>query len=232
MTANTTTGSNYSGSSRRGLVFDAYAPLTIDSVTVYESTSGSRTIWLRNSSGTYLDSLITTTVTGKQTIALNFSVPAGTGYVLGAAGASYFWRETSGALYPYSIPNLISITGNTASNSGYYFFYNWKIGHSNTCTSARVPVTATVLTGINELTETGFEVFPNPNSGRFEIRLNNQYFQNATVSMMNIIGEVLIEKKINNKEPVQFDASRFPSGIYYIKLQTENGTYVKKVCLK
>jgi hypothetical protein len=94
------------------------------------------------------------------------------------------------------------------------------------------PVTATITTGIKENSETDIDVFPNPNSGKFEIKLNNQYYQDATVSLMNIIGEVLVEKKINNKKPVQFDASSFPSGIYYIKLQTENGTYIKKVCLK
>jgi PKD repeat protein len=228
----TNTGGYYTSSSRQGLTFDALAPFTIDSVTVYEQTSGSRTIWLENSAGTEIDSLVKTVSAGKQTIALNFLVPAGTGYTLGASSKCGFWREKSGASYPYTISNLISITGSTSTNTGYYiYFYNWKVQGAS-CTSARTPVTATVLTGINELTETDFNVFPNPNSGRFEIRLNNQYFQNATVSMMNIIGEVLVEKKINSKELVQFDASSFPSGVYYIKLQAENGTYIKKVCLK
>jgi len=234
MLAKTTNGGYYTSTALWALTFDALSSVNIDSVVVYANSTANRTILLINSNGTIIDSTVVNVASGQHTIPLNFDVMAGTGYQLGIRGGSScnLWRDKSGAVYPYTISGLISITGNTASASGYYYyFYNWKV-RPEVCLSPMTPVTATIATGIKENSETGIDVFPNPNSGIFEIKLNNQYYQEATVSLMNIIGEVLVEKKINNKVNVQFDASSFPSGIYYIKLQTENGTYIKKVCLK
>ncbi|MGD0710455.1 MAG: C1 family peptidase [Bacteroidales bacterium] len=229
MTDSTTNGSNYTGSRRHGLMFDTYIPLTIDSVTVYESTAGSRTIFLENSSGTDLDSVIITTVTGKQTIALNFSVPAGTGYMLGATSACYLWRETSGAAFPYTVPSVISITGSNSSMTGYYYFYNWIIGYSTTCSSVRVPVIATVTNGINEISEGSFAVFPNPNTGSFDIKLFNQNIQNATISITNVLGQTLLEKNVmNNNSPIHIDAENIQQGMYYLMIKTEKGVGVEK----
>ena len=44
-------------------------------------------IWLENSSGTVINSLVTSIASGTQSVTLNFNVPAGTGYVLGTNGA-------------------------------------------------------------------------------------------------------------------------------------------------
>ncbi|MBK7958100.1 MAG: T9SS type A sorting domain-containing protein [Bacteroidetes bacterium] len=51
-------------------------------------------------------------------------------------------RNSAGATYPY-IAGPLSITGNSFSTVYYYWFYNWNI--STGCESARIPVTATVL---------------------------------------------------------------------------------------
>ena len=229
------TGGYYTSSGVQGLIFDALAPVTIKSVTVYSNASASRTILLKNSSGTVINTLTTTIASGTQSVTLNFDVPAGTGYVITCSAGCNLWRDKSGAVYPYSISNLISITGNTAGSAGYYYyFYNWQVQADN-CTSPRTPVVATIIggTGINENSVVDFDVYPNPNSGKFVIQLSNQNFQNATLSMMNIIGEKLIEKKLNNHDiTMQIDASNLPSGIYYIKLQTEKSTFVKKVFIK
>ncbi len=59
----------------------------------------------------------------------------------------------SGSPYPYSIPNVFSVTGNSATNTNdttktdffqgfYYFFYNMKIRTAN-CPTPRAPIVAT-----------------------------------------------------------------------------------------
>jgi len=229
----TSTGGYSTSTLTQGLMFDALNPLTIKNVTVYANTTANRAITLRTKAGAVINSLVSSIPSGTQTINLNFHVPEGTGYVLACTG-SKLWYEKSGTVYPYSVSNLLSITGNTAYADGYYFyFYNWQV-QADSCPSPRTPVVATInASGIKENSVTEFEVFPNPNLGIFEIQFGNQYFQNATLSMMNILGEKLIEKKINNLDiSTKIDASKLPSGIYYIKLQTENGTFIKKVLLK
>ncbi len=136
-------GTNYNGNF--GLIFDVLADLTIKSVKVYSNSTASRTIWLQNSNGMVIDSLVVNIPSGTQTVTLNFHVPAGTGYVLGTYGQNNLWRDNAGANYPYTVTDLISITGNTAAGATnyYYYFYNWQV-QQDPCTSARVPVVATI----------------------------------------------------------------------------------------
>ncbi|HEX5653882.1 MAG TPA: T9SS type A sorting domain-containing protein, partial [Chitinophagaceae bacterium] len=51
-------------------------------------------------------------------------------------------RNTSGAVYPYTIPGVLSITGNSFDPDYWYFLYNWQIGGG--CVSPRTAVVATV----------------------------------------------------------------------------------------
>jgi Zn-dependent metalloprotease len=232
-TLSTSTGGYYTAVGRQGLVFDVLTPLTINSVTVYENVAGSRTIWLRNSSGTYLDSLVTTVAKGTQTITLNFTLPAGTGYVLGAGVANNFWRENSGTTFPYTVSNLISITGNTVPDAlHYYYFYNWQIQQLS-CTSERAAVTAVIepTVGINEFSETDINIFPNPSSTSFDITFGAKNYKNVTVSILNVLGETLMENKITDNNPIHIDVTSFHQGIYFVKLETEKSTYLKKVTI-
>ncbi|MBC8510660.1 MAG: hypothetical protein H8D33_03255, partial [Cryomorphaceae bacterium] len=38
-------------------------------------------------------------------------------------GNSGLYRNDAGAIYPYNIGSIMTITGNSASESGYYYFY-------------------------------------------------------------------------------------------------------------
>jgi len=231
-TLSTSTGGYYTSTARQGLLFDALTALTIQTVTVYEKTAGSRVIFLKNSGGTVIDSLVTTVSAGQQTITLNFPVPAGTGYTLGAAAGSGLWRQTSGAVYPYTIANVISITGNTASSAGYYYyFYNWQVSGAS-CTSARVPVTASIITGINEYSDGNINIYPIPNQGIFNITLDNSNSQNITVSILNVLGAKLLEKEITDStNPIQIDASNLKEGMYFVEVKTNKSTYLRKITI-
>jgi hypothetical protein len=58
----------------------------------------------------------------------------------GTTAASF--RNSTGAVYPYTLSNLLSITGNTFDPVYYYLFYNWQV--SAGCASGLIPVTSTV----------------------------------------------------------------------------------------
>jgi hypothetical protein len=59
------------------LNFDAYNPFKLQSVKVYAKNSGNRTIYLGNSSGTVIQSLIINIPAGKSRVNLNFDQGAG-----------------------------------------------------------------------------------------------------------------------------------------------------------
>ncbi|HNF71883.1 MAG TPA: M4 family metallopeptidase, partial [Chitinophagaceae bacterium] len=142
------TGGNYTNTTRF-MVFDCSQPVTLVSVWVYASSSGNRTIILKNAGGTTLQSVTVNIPTGGSVVTLNMPIPVGTGLQLGLATGSTvnLYRNSTGAVYPYT-NGPISITGNTAAGSPtyYYFFYDWVIKAPD-CYSVRTQATVIVATG-------------------------------------------------------------------------------------
>lgn len=127
-------------------VFDVYQGCTLKTAVVYASTAGNRTFELRNSANAVITSTVINLAVGANTVNLNFALTPGTGYRLGlnASSAVNLYRNSSGAVMPYNIGGLVSITGTSATSGYFYFFYNWQV-QKNNCTSAPIAVTASVL---------------------------------------------------------------------------------------
>jgi hypothetical protein len=151
-----------SGYSNIGLVFDAFAPFTLNSVAIYPvattpSGNVTATIALQDNTGANIQSTTISVPTSvnpgiKTIVPLNFLVPsAGTGYRLvftsaSGGGITGFIREaTTGFTYPYTLSGVASITSAYSggpSSTFYYYFYDWQVVTG--CESARQPVVATV----------------------------------------------------------------------------------------
>lgn len=128
------------------LIFDCYTACTLNSVWVDVSGGGNRTIELRNSNGTVLQSTTVNIPNGQGRVNLNFNIPVGQNLQLGWTSTSQpnFYRNNDGSNYPYNLNGVISIKNSSANQPGYYYaFYDWDIS-SPLCTSARIPVNITV----------------------------------------------------------------------------------------
>jgi PKD repeat protein len=139
-------GSFFTGNTFHYLSFDAKAGFVLKRVRVYANTAGTRNIQLRNAQGQVMQTKSVSIPQGESTVELGFQIGPGEGYQLGLPGgaSNNLFRNNSGAEYPYEIPGLLSITGNSAGNPAfYYYFYDWEITAS--CKSEPVPVTALVL---------------------------------------------------------------------------------------
>ncbi len=138
------TGGYFTNTNYHNVIFDCSSPVQLVSVLVYAQSSGNRTITLMNSSGTTLASATVNIPTGQSRVTLNFDIPVGTNFELGIQGTTNLYRNQSGAVYPYTIANVISLTGSNAGTPGYYyFFYDWEV-QGSPCISARTPVVASV----------------------------------------------------------------------------------------
>jgi len=86
----------------------------------------------------------------------------------------------------------------------------------------------TTATGITELSniEYNFKIFPNPTNDKITIQTDNQK-ESYTLEILNAIGQVILNKKINQIE--QADLSGNSAGVYFLKIQTGNNTIVKKI---
>ena len=155
-------GGYFTSSTYHYLIFTSINGFKLVSVWVNANTAGNRTIELRSSAGTVLQSAIVNIPAGQSRITLNFNVPAGTDLQLGTAGPNDLYRNSAGATYPYSLAGIVSITGNSAGDLGYYYyFYDWEVKQS--CTSSLIPVTATInpVLPAPEITQSGDTLYSN-----------------------------------------------------------------------
>lgn len=159
-----------------GLVFDAFQGFTLDSVTVYPGNAGDVVINLLDAGGTVLSSVtvpVTATGNAPERIAVGLSIPVGTDLRLNAVGTTTgnLYRNSNGAVYPYSAPGLVEITGPINNLGGfYYFYYNWAIT-ANFCEGPRVAVPVSVAddaTAAFSFSATDLDVsFTNASTGTF-----------------------------------------------------------------
>jgi N-acetylneuraminic acid mutarotase len=106
------------------LIFDSYDNCLIRSCDVFLENSKSLTFELRNDNGVVIDDTTLYVFAGKQNIILNFNVPISSNLQLGVSdNNSGLFRNETGAAFPYNIADMISITGSSASQPGYYYFY-------------------------------------------------------------------------------------------------------------
>ena len=132
-----------------GLVFDAFQAFTLDTVDVYPTAAGTVAVALQNSAGTTLQTASFAVAAGGGTtavpLALNFTVPAGTGLRLITTSNPALVREASLGGFPYGVGSVASVTAGFLPpnpNTSYYYFYNWR--YTAGCESPRTAVTATV----------------------------------------------------------------------------------------
>lgn len=135
-------GIQQSSNNMEGLVFDVFSPFAIKSVKVYAGEAGSRLIGLRNPNGTSLTKLVSIPE-GEQRIELNFNVTPGEGWELFLKGGKPLGLSLGGELFPYVIPNILTIRKSTQSVVFYHYFYDWEVEYPYFC--GRAPVEVDVL---------------------------------------------------------------------------------------
>ncbi|RMG20291.1 MAG: PKD domain-containing protein [Bacteroidetes bacterium] len=131
-------GGFHDNSSTQYLIFDALEEIQIVSVLVRSNVFKDRKIMLWDANDRVLDSAIVRIESGLKRIELDFRIPAGSGYKIGGTQMGLY-RNNSGPEYPYVLEDVLSITGSSAGEDYYYYFYDWEV-RGAPCISLQVPL--------------------------------------------------------------------------------------------
>lgn len=221
----------------RGLYFDVLSPIILNTVDVYSGSAGNRTIEILDGNGNlYKDTtvFIPASPSTPTAVILDLPIYPGTNYFIKCRGLVDLFRNSSGAVYPYTSPSVNITNSNAGSPGYYYFFYNWN--YTNIiCNTGRTPVTGTVYTcsSVEEMFASGsFNVYPNPNHGTFDLTFETLVRDNFTVRIYNAIGEVVFEEKADNLSGVfkrKIDLTHAGKGIYMLEVSNGKDEAFKKV---
>jgi hypothetical protein len=136
-------------------------------------------------------------------------------------GVSYQWMSnTSPILYQGPI---INVQASTNTN------FTVVATGANGCTGKAVLVqNISECTGIEKINGSlsGIRIYPNPTAGEFAIEFGNS--NNKTVEVTDISGRVILSTS-SASEQVNININNLASGVYYVKVQSENASKVVKV---
>ncbi len=245
---NHTGASNYSATAFNGAdIFDVMNTCTLQSVKIITDSAGTREIDLLNNSGVVIDSMLVTLPADTTVVTLNWTIPTGTGYQLTTktsvnqtsfgVAAPWLRRSNSGVNYPYTISNVINITGSNQGAQYYYYFYDWVVVPSPTiCTSSRVPVVAMIgTTGINSLAyNNGIQIYPNPATAEVYVTFENNVSSVALVQLTDVAGRVVgnwsFDKPAQGQK-LELNVNSISAGTYLLNISTDGKKAVQKLVI-
>jgi hypothetical protein len=219
------------------LYFNVAQPVVINSVKVYSDSAINRTIMVLDAAGNMVQGGTFFVPSGEQIIPVNFAIPPGNGYEFRVTTADvYFYRNNNGVSYPYTdATGTVTITGSTAGNSFYYWFYDWQISiEGSQCPGPQTLVTVNVdaCLGVDENADilSNMNIYPNPNDGLFTFNLNLPGTADFQFSVVDVLGKTIFNKNeqmVTGSYIKSVDLQGATSGIYFATLQLEGKTYVK-----
>ena len=88
-----------------------------------------------------------------------------------------------------------------------------------------------ITNDIEESTQQGYSVSPNPFSSRLNLNFDPPQNENAFLKIINTIGGTVVEKQIKLEDQT-VNLSELPEGIYFLSIQNGNGIFTKKILKK
>lgn len=77
-----------------------------------------------------------------------------------------------------------------------------------------------------------YVVFPNPAVDYISITNNSNSYSECIITVISINGQVMLTQKINNQRRILLNVMSFAKGVYFIKIQDEKETVVKKIMIQ
>jgi PKD repeat protein len=138
--------------------------------------------------------------------------------------------------------------------------YTWTFGDGNTSTQGTVAHTYNVMgtytatltgsigdcfasdviivnVGVVDVPQIDLEqavtVYPNPNNGQFNLKLDLNSAENVSIELFSSIGQLVASQVLGsvNNAVLNFDLSNEAEGFYFVKVTTSAGTVTKTITL-
>ncbi len=230
-------GNIYNG----GIIFDCYRPFVLHSVRVFTDTPGPRIIELQDETGTVVASRAVDVQSADTVLVLDLPVAPGQNWLLTTNEASNlehfgfqsprFQRSDQNVMYPYVVPNVLSIHDSPYGAAFYYYFYDWEVEVPPlVCESERVPVELFVWppVAVEEVPAQelpALDVWPNPAEAVVHVRLPCLFaFRQMTpgqvpvLRVYDVTGRRMMEVPATQCAEWQLDVSHLPKGIYLLEV--------------
>lgn len=246
----TNTGSAFSGSNalNYAIEFDVLQPCVINEFTVYTDTVfGVRKVLVKDqATNATVASALFDVQTPTSTVTVNLSLQPGSYYIttddvqnniLWGNGGPRLKRSNSQVSYPYTFPNVLSMTSSDQGSQYYYYFYDWKVSTQPTvCLGNMIPVLVDVVTGMNNASNVeGLELYPNPTAEILFVKAGKEINSSIQLSFTDVAGRLVQQNSFNNLSVGQnqgVDISTLAKGVYFVKVKTTQSENIQRIVVE
>ncbi len=152
-----------------------------------------------------------TSLTAAQIVQYRNCTPVGT-----EAGLAGFWNLEEGT-------GITTADNSSNSNTGTLM--------NGAAWSTDVQAFSCSGAGIEELGNNVFSVFPNPSNGNFNVVFNKP-LNGAVINLYNTLGEVCFEEKSTTGLIREINLKNISSGVYFMKISSDNKQSVQKIIIQ
>ena len=86
-----------------------------------------------------------------------------------------------------------------------------------------------VLTDIGEIDDTQFNIYPNPNTGKFKIDFMGNPYPDAEIYIVSFRGQKMQNMNTLNRNEIDIDLSYYPNGVYLVVIKTADKVVTKRI---
>ena len=142
-----------------------------------------------------------------------------------------WYLEPASAGIIYGFGDAIDILWNQHEDDAEVTLWAWA---NNGCESVSKHISL-IGYSTSEWHSIDFEIFPNPTEGKVNLVVGETLQGKAIIEVYNLLGERMMTKNMSRLlqgETISLDLSHLVSGLYIVKLSTENGSCSKKVSVR
>jgi hypothetical protein len=157
--------------------------------------------------------------------------------ILWGNGGPRLKRSNTGVSYPYTFPNILSMTSSDQGSQYYYYFYDWKVSTQPTvCIGDRIPVEVTTDASINETNNIeGIALYPNPSTENLFIRSTMHVNSTVQVNFTDVAGRLVQQNNFNNLNVGQnqtININALAKGVYFVKVKTAKSESIQRIVVE
>lgn len=216
----------YAGNSTNTYLWNTGA--TSPSITV--SSAGTYSVLATNSSGCKTSDIINISTKAKPTVSLVFS--GQTKFCPTESGRTLTEGTPSGGTYIGAGVSGNTFNANQAGQGVYIIAYNYTDPSTGCNNISKDTLVVNPCVGVEELNETiSLNVYPNPSNGIYTVELNTLTEMSGQITVSSIDGKLVYRSDVSGNGLIyhSVNVSEIATGIYYLRIETKNGSKTYKL---
>lgn len=126
---------------------------------------------------------------------------------------------------PMQYVEFVSKFEDFADNTVPYMYHCHLLHHEDDGMMGSYRVLDTSSTGVQELHEGNFAVYPNPATNTVFIQFKNEV-PSAEIKVLNVLGEAILYQTMTSSSNTTLDISTLNNGIYFIQIQSDTKFFI------